>query len=76
MELHPLLSGRPDLAQLVARGEVSRVYREPPTVAEILAGALAEMETQEEAEAYRADPIAYIRARRRRNTPWNRLLGR
>jgi hypothetical protein len=74
MELYPLQTGLPDLAQLAARGEVSRLYREPRTVAEVLAGALAAMEAQDEAEAYRADPIAYVRAERARRTLWGRLM--
>ena len=46
MELYPLRV--PGLAELEARGEVSRLYREPRTVAEVLAGALAAMEAEDE----------------------------
>ena len=73
MELYPLRV--PGLAELEARGEVSRLYREPRTVAEVLAGALAAMEAEDEAEMYRADPITYVRTERRKRSLFWRLFG-
>jgi hypothetical protein len=45
-------------------------------VSEVLTEALERMNAEDEAEAYRADPIAYIRAQRARTTLWGRLFGR
>jgi hypothetical protein len=74
VELYPLRTGLPGLAELAARGEVSRLWREPRTVAEILAAASEAMDREDEAEWAAADPIAWIRAQRARRTLWGRLV--
>jgi hypothetical protein len=45
-------------------------------VSEVLTEALERMNAEDEAEAYRRDPITYIRAQRARGTLWGRLFGR
>jgi regulator of protease activity HflC (stomatin/prohibitin superfamily) len=74
MELHPVVL--PDLPQVVQRGEVTRLYRGERTLAEILADASRQMDAEDEAERYRADPIRYVTAQRSRRTLWGRLFGR
>jgi hypothetical protein len=64
----------PDLAAMVARGEVSRVYKPPRTVAQVLDDARKAMEAEDEALARARDPIAYVRAQRARRTLLGRLL--
>jgi hypothetical protein len=79
MELYPLRTGLPDLAQLAARGEVSRLYREPRTVEQVLEGARAALEAEDEAERQAASGkrltlSAWARTQRARRTLWGRLL--
>ena len=50
--------------------------REPRTISEILTEARERMDAEDQAEAYRADPIAYITAQRSKRTLWGRLFGR
>jgi hypothetical protein len=74
MELHPLPGS---LQPSKVDQGWSRVIRHGRrTVAEVLADARAEMELQDEAEAYRADPIGYVRAWERRRTLFGRWFGR
>ncbi len=73
MELHEL--PLPDLPKAVQRGEMVRLYRGERTPAEILADASRAMDQEDEAERYRADPVAYITAHRPRRLI-DRLFGR
>jgi hypothetical protein len=60
----------------MAAGWSRALTRGPRTVSEVLTEARDRMDAEDEAEAYRADPIAYIRAQRARTTLWGRLFGR
>jgi len=73
VELYPL--ELPDLPKAVERGEAARLYRRERTPAEILADASRAMDQEDEAERYRADPVAYITAHRPRRLI-DRLFGR
>jgi hypothetical protein len=76
VELHPLDPlglHRPDP---VSAGWSRALPRGPRTVSEVLTEALERMNAEDEAEAYRRDPITYIRAQRARGTLWGRLFGR
>jgi hypothetical protein len=54
----------------------SRVIRHGRrTVAGVLDGARAEMQLEDEVQAYREDPIGYVRAYRRRHRLWDRWFG-
>ena len=78
MELHPLPGWPPDLGRLAAYGEAARIARhgEPRTVAEVLAAASEAMD-REDAELERArDPVAWLRAERRKHSLFWRLFGR
>jgi hypothetical protein len=74
MELYPL-PGSLQPSQ-VDRGWMRSIRNGRRTVAEVLQGARAEMELEDEVRAYRADPLAYIHAYRRRHTLWGRLFSR
>jgi hypothetical protein len=72
MNLEPLRL--PDLDRLASAGEVRRLSRGPRTVEEVLRAASDAMD-REDAEAERArDPVAYVRAQRRRRRLWDRLF--
>jgi hypothetical protein len=76
MELHPLDPlglARPDP---VDSGWARRISQGPRSVEEVLRAASAAMDAEDEAEAYRRDPIGYITAQRARTTLWGRLFGR
>ena len=75
MDLHPLFVDRPPAPGPVDTGWARVIRHGPMTVEQVLDRARAEMDAQDEAEAYRRDPIAYIRARRPRRLI-DRLLGR
>jgi hypothetical protein len=45
-------------------------------VSEVLGAALEQMNAEDEAEAYRRDPITWLRAERRRHSLFWRLFGR
>jgi hypothetical protein len=73
MELHPL----PGSLQpsRVDQGWARSIAHGRMTVQEVLERASRWMDEQDEAEAYRHDPIAYIQAWRRKHTLWGRLTG-
>ena len=77
MDLYPLPGQLlpPDLDRLRQQGDVRRIRHGPMTVAQVLERARREMDEQDRAEAEAADPVLWVRARRRR-TLLNRLLGR
>lgn len=79
MDLYPLdplgLSQLPELQRITRQGEMARLYRGERTIGEILRSASKAMD-EEDAELERQrDPLAWIRAPRRRSL-LNRLLGR
>jgi len=76
VELHRLPADAAMQADPVSAGWSRALTLGPRTIPEVLAEALARMEAEDEAERYRADPIAYIRAQRVRTTLWGRLFGR
>lgn len=75
MDLYPL-----DPLGLAVRGPVDEgwarsIRHGPSTIPEVLARGLVErMTAEDEAEAYRADPLTYVRARRPRRRLIDRLL--
>ena len=75
MELHPLdpmgLHQDP-----VSAGWSRALTRGPRTVSEVLAEALTRMEAEDRAEAYRRDPVTWLRAERARRSLFWRLFGR
>ena len=76
MDLHPLDPlglARPDP---VDAGWARRLHSEPRTVAEVLATASRDMDAQDERERQAADPVAWLRAHRRKHNLWARLSGR
>jgi len=77
VELHPL--DLPDLPDLPRPGPVdagwARSFRQPRTVAEILAGASAAMDAEDAELERQRDPVAWARAHRPRRLI-DRLLGR
>jgi hypothetical protein len=74
MDVYPL-PGAPQPPSRVDEGW-SRVIRHGRrTVRQVLDAARAEMELQDAAEAYRADPVGYIQAHRRRHQLWDRWFG-
>jgi hypothetical protein len=60
----------------VDSGWCRAVSHGPKTLQEILRAASAAMDAQDEAEAYRRDPVAYFRARRGRRLLDRLLHGR
>jgi hypothetical protein len=64
VDLYPL-PGTPQPGPVDA-GWVQAIRRGPSTIAEVLERARLAAEAEDEAEAYRADPIAYVRAHRPR----------
>lgn len=76
MELHPLDPlglARPDP---VAEGWAHRLASEPRTLDEILRSASAGMDAEDDRQERERDPVAWLRASRRRRTLWARLFGR
>lgn len=76
MELYPVDPLGLHQPDPVDAGWARSLTRGPRTVSEVLGEALQRMNAEDEAEAYAADPIAYIRAGRARTTLWGRLFGR
>jgi len=75
LQLHPLrIDGAPQPGPVDA-GWARAISRGERTPAEILAGASRAMDQEDEAERYRADPVAYITAHRPRRLI-DRLFGR
>ena len=75
VELHPLdpLGLQQDP---VSAGWSRALSRGPRTVSEVLAEALTRMEAEDRAEAYRRDPVTWLRAERARHSLFWRLFGR
>jgi chorismate-pyruvate lyase len=77
MELHPLFVDRPPLPVTpVDAGWARSIRQGPRTIGEVLRSASEAMDREDEAERYRADPIAYISAHQRKHRLWDRLFGR
>lgn len=76
MELHPLDPLGLHQQDPVSAGWSRALTRGPRTVSEVLAEALQRMDAEDEAEAYRRDPITWLRAERRRHSLFWRLFGR
>lgn len=64
------------LERMQARGDAVALARNrtPRTIDEILQAASARMDAEDQAEAYRNDPVTYMRARRLRTRLIDRLL--
>lgn len=76
MELYPLDPLGLHQPDPVSAGWSRALSRGPRTISEVLAEALQRMDAEDEAEAYRADPISWIRAQRARTTLFSRMFGR
>jgi hypothetical protein len=76
VELHPLDPLGLQQQDPVAPGWSRALSRGPRTVSEVLAEALARMEAEDQAEAYRRDPVTWLRAERARRSLFWRLFGR
>jgi hypothetical protein len=74
MDLHPL--DPLGLHRPVERGWARSITTGPKTVEQVLDGARAQMRLEDEVQAYREDPLAYVRAYRRRHRLWDRLFSR
>lgn len=60
----------------VDHGWTRAIHHGPLSIDQVLGRALAEMDAEDEAEAYRRDPLAYVAADRRKSTLFGRLFGR
>jgi hypothetical protein len=76
VELHRLPVDAAMQAEPVSVGWSRALTCGPRSLSEVLGAALEQMNAEDEAEAYRADPIAYITAQRSKRTLWGRLFGR
>lgn len=76
MELYRLPADAAMQHDPVSAGWSRALTRGPRTVSEVLTEALQRMDAEDQAEAYRADPVTWIRAHRARTTLWGRLFGR
>ena len=76
MKLYPL--DPPGLQQQdpVGAGWSRALSRGPRTISEVLTEALTRMEAEDRAEAYRRDPVTWLRAERARHSLFWRLFGR
>jgi hypothetical protein len=76
VELHPLDPLGLQQHDPVSAGWSRALTRGPPTVSEVLTEALTRMEAEDRAEAYRCDPVTWLRAERARRSLFWRLFGR
>ena len=76
MDLHRLPCDAAMHPDPVDTGWARAVHRGPRTVEQVLGAALAAMNEQDEAERRAADPVAWLRAERRRRSLFWHLFGR
>ena len=72
--MYPVEFVPPDLVKLQAQGSARRIMHGPMTISGVLERGRLAMEAEDQAEAYRNDPVAWLRAHRPRRTLGQRLL--
>jgi hypothetical protein len=76
MDLYPLPADQAMRQDPVETGWTRVIRHGPMTVEQVLERGRAAMEAEDEREAREADPVAWLRAERRRRRLWDRLFGR